>query len=705
MELKHLQSWIVAIVVIFGVSAITALPSLERLHGLDIDALHWLRENIAPAHSSPASSPTVIVAIDEQTYVTPPFIGLPKVMWTQQIGKVQSAVLGGGAAAFGWDIILPTSASTYVADRRFDQALLRSLLKSRKSRRVVLGSTQLNAAVIGPHRTFLFAAGGAKNLRSLNLNVDDDGIARGVPLTFNFAGKGGAIRRVPSMALELAARAKKQRPDYASGPGVKLGEDHIPGSPDNVLTLNFDGGAGAVPVFSFADLHQCAKAGNKDYFRQNFAGKVVLFGLVLDLEDRKISSNRLITRPDMAAQPTVCNTGYAAAAVGATARTAAPGVLLHATAVNNLLRGDGLDQFGAGARFLIGLPLMAIIAFLALLYRPPLAITATALFYAIWIGLATFAFRSAIVVPLLDPIVGSLITFFTLLGYRFMVVDKDKRYLRKAFSSYISPNLVKQIVEDPKALTLGGRRQECTFLFTDISGFTTMVEANHPDVLTPLLNEYIDGMIEIVFEHGGTLDKIVGDALVVMFSAPIEMADHAERGVRCAARMDAFADAYSEAQKAKGIAFGHTRVGVNTGMAVVGNFGGQNLFDYTALGDAINTAARLESVNKHLGTRICVSESTVAGCPNFTGRPVGALVLKGKTHAINVFEALSPIEAGSPGIAAYNEAFAMMEQSDPGALDLFTRLQTTQPEDPLVKFHLERLRRGDTGVTITMDEK
>ncbi|MGZ0190336.1 MAG: adenylate/guanylate cyclase domain-containing protein, partial [Alphaproteobacteria bacterium] len=105
MELKHLQSWIVAIAVIFGVSAITALPSLERLHGLDIDALHWLRENIAPAHSSPASSPTVIVAIDEQTYVTPPFIGLPKVMWTQQIGKVQSAVLGGGAAAFGWDII------------------------------------------------------------------------------------------------------------------------------------------------------------------------------------------------------------------------------------------------------------------------------------------------------------------------------------------------------------------------------------------------------------------------------------------------------------------------------------------------------------------------------------------------------------------------------------------------------------------------
>jgi adenylate cyclase len=272
-------------------------------------------------------------------------------------------------------------------------------------------------------------------------------------------------------------------------------------------------------------------------------------------------------------------------------------------------------------------------------------------------------------------------------------------------SRYFSPNLAQELAENPEFLKLGGERRELTFVFTDLADFTPLVEALDPSVVVPLLNEYLDGMTQIVFRHGGTTEKIVGDAVHAIFGAPREQPDHAARGVACAMEMDAFAEAFRERKNAEGLPLGATRIGVHSGMAIVGNFGGDLFFDYTAHGDAINTAARLEGANKFLGTRICVSERIVDQIPNFRGRPVGTITLKGKTEGLRVFEPLPDDEAESPVTESYREAFAKLEEGDAGARQAFAALVGQYGDDPLATFHLKRLLAGEQGVAIAFGAK
>ena len=148
---------------------------------------------------------------------------------------------------------------------------------------------------------------------------------------------------------------------------------------------------------------------------------------------------------------------------------------------------------------------------------------------------------------------------------------------------------------------------------------------------------------------------------------------------------------------------GVTRLGLNSGPAIVGNFGGGRYFDYTAYGDTVNTAARLEAANKQLGTRICVGESVAARVPGFTGRPVGDLVLRGRSEPLRAFEPLSPEEHESPPTRAYLDAFRKLEAGDPSALPAFAALLGLSGDDQLVSFHLKRLLNGATGVRIMLD--
>ena len=199
-----------------------------------------------------------------------------------------------------------------------------------------------------------------------------------------------------------------------------------------------------------------------------------------------------------------------------------------------------------------------------------------------------------------------------------------------SLSRYFSPNLAERLASDADAIDLGGQRREIATLFTDIASFTALVETLEPDVLGPLLNDYLTGMTDLVFAHDGTVAKIVGDALHVLFGAPGEQPDHAARAVACALALDEYAQSFRERWHKKGIALGVTRIGVHAGPAIVGNFGGGRFFDYTAYGDTINIAARLEAANKQLGTRICVSAILAAKVKDFRGRPVGDLYAEGQ---------------------------------------------------------------------------
>ncbi len=272
-----------------------------------------------------------------------------------------------------------------------------------------------------------------------------------------------------------------------------------------------------------------------------------------------------------------------------------------------------------------------------------------------------------------------------------------------SLSRYFSPNLAQRLAGDTAAVDLGGQRREIAMLFTDIESFTALVETLEPSVLGPLLNEYLTGMTDIVFANEGTVAKIVGDALHILFGAPGEQFDHAARAVACALSLDEFAQGFSERWQKKGIAFGITRIGVHAGPAIVGNFGGGRFFDYTAYGDTINVAARLETVNKQLGTRICVSAALAEGVENFRGRPIGDLELRGRGEVIRAFEPLQEKQFKGPATKSYLHAFALLEAGDAGAVAAFAAHVGKQPEDRLAAFHLKRLLNGAKGTRIAME--
>jgi len=385
-----------------------------------------------------------------------------------------------------------------------------------------------------------------------------------------------------------------------------------------------------------------------------------------------------------------------------------PGVEIHAQLVEQMIQGTWLIRPDWDKAFLV----LFLTGMWALLL---FFISRAGVLWSVFLGAGVvggtasaswYAFTEARM--FFDPLFPSLAIIGIFLACsisRHFLKEKERRWIQDAFSSYVSPNLVRHLMKNPNQLTLGGENRECTFVFTDLAGFTSLMEESEPSVIASLLNSYLDEMVRIAFRYNGTLDRFVGDAVAVMFSAPIYQPDHAARAVACAKEMDTFARGFASARRAEGISFGKTRIGVHTGVVLVGNFGGKTMLDYRALGDPINTAARLEGVNKHLGTNICVSGVTAGKCPGFIGRPAGILVLKGKSQGLETFETLSSKEAESPPIKAYIEAYELMKTKNPKALDAFKALAREYPDDPLAEYHLKRLERGETGNIVVMTEK
>ena len=229
------------------------------------------------------------------------------------------------------------------------------------------------------------------------------------------------------------------------------------------------------------------------------------------------------------------------------------------------------------------------------------------------------------------------------------------------------------------------------------------METAEPEVLGALLNEYVGGMTDVVFAHEGTVAKIIGDAIQILFNAPGDQPDYATRAIACAHDLDVWAEAFRERWKAKGVNFGATRIGVHAGPALVGNFGGSRFFDYTAYGDTINTAARLETANKFLGTRICVSAAVADGAENFRGRPVGDLVLRGRSEPLRAYEPLPAAVFEAPTTKQYSEAFAKLEADDVTAMPAFAALVGQHADDALAGFHLRRLLNGGKGVRMQLE--
>ena len=273
-----------------------------------------------------------------------------------------------------------------------------------------------------------------------------------------------------------------------------------------------------------------------------------------------------------------------------------------------------------------------------------------------------------------------------------------------SLSRYFSPQIASRLASaNGEGNGMEVQWRDVATIFTDITSFTSLVETAAPDVLGELLNEYVGGMTDVVFAHEGTVAKIIGDAIQVLFNAPGDQPDYATRAVACAHSLDSWAQAFKLRWKERGVNFGTTRIGAHAGPALVGNFGGSRFFDYTAYGDTINTAARLEAANKHLGTRICVSAAIATGAENFRGRPVGDIVLRGRSEPLRTYEPLAEDVFAAPATAQYSEAFAKLESGDATAMPAFAALVGLHADDALAGFHLKRLLNGAKGVRMQLE--
>jgi len=327
-----------------------------------------------------------------------------------------------------------------------------------------------------------------------------------------------------------------------------------------------------------------------------------------------------------------------------------PGVEIHANAIDTLRRGDP----PRAAPWWLGLALAAggSVAAVAVFGRlaPSWGLIGAVCLIVAFASVATFAFRLGLDLPVLPPIAAAGLAWPAVYGRRFVVAEREKARIRATFSRYVAPRVVDEMLRHPDQLpTLRNERREITVLFTDIEGFTTFSETHPPDLVGERLNEVLSALTQVVFDHGGTLDKYIGDAVMAVWGniGQSDPREDARRAVQAAIGMQRAMAGLRAAWAADGGAERlRIRIGIHSGEALVGNFGSPLKLDFTAIGDTVNTASRLEGLNKQFETSILVSGATAALVTGAVElRPLGESILKGKSTGTLVFEVPAPVEA------------------------------------------------------------
>jgi len=655
---RTIRPWLFVLFVALSVLAASESPLFNRADGLSIDSLYWLRHHLFGLRDA-ATSPTVVIAIDEETYRRPPFQDIPKAMWTPQLARVLESTLDAGALVIGQDLILPTSVERYL--KGYDRGYLLALRRGAKEGRLVLGKVQHLKKPLAPFSGHSFAVGHQENIRLVNLFRDTDGVIRRVPLSFSGTGPDGSARIESAFALELAARAVGAHPTLARDGGpIDLAGYRIPGSEQNAMLLNFETGGGGVPTYSFADLYHCVEAGRADFFEAAFKDKVVLIGGILDVEDRKLTSKRFVTGPEIAWTRDRCVLPVMEELHDErVVRDTIPGVYIFATAVNNLLRREALSEPPWPARAGLVLLFALCAGACGLRLRPAFAAMVIAVAIAFWIAGATAVFRAGLVLPMIDASLAAVVVLMFAAGYRFGVTDREKRAVRKAFGYFLPGVVIDRMLTQGAKPQLGGETRDVTVIFSDLADFTALSEALAPGDVVTLMNRYLGAMTRVIEAHGGFVDKYIGDAIMAVFGAPLEDSDHARHAVEAALECQ---EALARLEPDLGLPEGYrltARIGLNSGPVLIGNIGSEKRLNYTVIGDNVNLAARLEGVNKLYATGILASSETARRCgARIAFREVDRVRVIGRADPVTVCEPRGFATDRTPEDEARDQAYA-----------------------------------------------
>src|SRR6202167_35673 len=378
-----------------------------------------------------------------------------------------------------------------------------------------------------------------------------------------------------------------------------------------------------------------------------------------------------------------------------------PGVEIHANVIDNilnrhfLLRGANQIALDLLLIFLVGVPLGLWLA----LAQPRSMLFGLLLLVPFGFGV-WFAFLHGWWLNFIIPS-GTLVANVGFVAmYRALVEEKEKRRVRGAFQQYLSPEVIRRLLENPDLVK--PRKTEITVMFSDVRGFTTISEKLDAQELAALLNEYLTDMTQIVFRHDGTLDKYIGDAVMAFWGAPFEDRDHATKGCHAALEMIARLKEMQKKWKAEGKPVLDIGVGLCTGVASVGNMGSELRYGYTALGDTVNLSSRLEGLNKEYATHILLSDTTYAAVqdPLLVFRELDLIRVKGKLQPVTLYElvaARGTPEGDAPGLEEHLEFFAQgracyQKRDWQEAQNVFEQLLKRWPEDGPARMYANRCK-------------
>ncbi|PLX35814.1 MAG: hypothetical protein C0606_17085 [Hyphomicrobiales bacterium] len=639
---RSIRLWALAVVVALF-SVVVALIAVHRLELVAVDRI------MTRALGAGGGGDIVIVAVTEDTLATLPYRSpIDRGFLADLIARIDRA----GPVAIGVDVLVDQKSE---AEK---DARLRAAIDAAKAP-VVMGFATTEDGLSERQGAALQTFLGERRKGLVALRRDEiDGIVRRLS-----TGRVVAGERVPSLAEAMAADAM------------------LHSSPLDQRIVYRTDGAGAPFAFPVYPAHAANVL--PDTW---FAGKYVLIGTDLPETDRH-------------GTPFVAPLGTKAGALA--------GVGIHAHMLAQVLAGERLSLLPrlGGVLTTLALAVLSCLLFVLTL-RPWTRVAGLAVLVFGYVALGIWLLvAGGLVVPLLAPPAAAILSAAILSLVHWHRDWSAHRFIKSAFSRYVSPAVVERIIEHRLGLTLGGEKRVVTYVFTDLEGFTALSERLPANEVAAILNAYLDAICGLFTEADATIDKIVGDAVIGFFGAPAEQEDQATRAVDLALAIDRFSEAHRRELAARGVAIGATRIGIHKGEAIVGNFGGSRFFDYTGVGDTVNTAARLEGANRYLGTRILVSDAVVADDGTHVFQPAAELVLKGRVAAIACFTPVSSDGGDTEWLDVYRAGYAALAGQDAAANALFQQVLTKNPEDPLTLMHDGRLRRGEQGVTLVLADK